>query len=105
MSDDLFVFPASFAQQRLWFLDQLEPDKAIYNMPSAYYLQGRLNLGALQQSLNRIITRHESLRTKFTAMDGEPFQVILPVLTLSIPVADLSGLAEAERETAAGQSI
>lgn len=69
-------FPLSFAQQRLWFLDQLEPGNPLYNNPSAIRLSGRLDLKALELSLNEIIRRHEILRTTFTAVDGQPVQVI-----------------------------
>jgi amino acid adenylation domain-containing protein len=88
----------SFAQQRLWFFDQLEPGLAAYNIPAAVRLQGRFNLAALEQSLNEIIKRHESLRTTFGKMDGRPRQVIAPLLTLELPVVDLRELPSSERE-------
>ena len=68
--------PLSFAQERLWFLAQLEPDNASYNVPVALRLNGDLNVVALEDSINAIVTRHETLRTKFAAVDGEPFQVV-----------------------------
>jgi aspartate racemase len=68
--------PLSFAQERLWFLAQLEPDNPSYNVPVALRLNGDLNVVALEKSLNAIVTRHETLRTKFAAVDGEPFQVV-----------------------------
>jgi amino acid adenylation domain-containing protein len=90
--------PLSFAQQRLWFIDQLEPGNPSYNMPCAVRLTGALNLTALEQSLNQIIRRHESLRTTFASVEGQPVQVIEPALPLTLPVIDLSAYAEPERE-------
>jgi len=66
----------SFAQERLWFLAQLEPDNPSYNVPVALCLNGDLNVTALEHSINAIVTRHETLRTKFAAVDGEPFQLV-----------------------------
>jgi amino acid adenylation domain-containing protein len=88
----------SFAQQRLWFLDQLEPGNSIYNLSAAVRLTGQLNPCALQKSLNEIIRRHESLRTTFIVTDTEPMQVIAPELALALPIIDLCEIAEAERE-------
>jgi aspartate racemase len=68
--------PLSFAQERLWFLAQLEPDNPSYNVPVALRLHGDLNVVALENSINAIVARHETLRTKFAAVDGEPFQVV-----------------------------
>jgi amino acid adenylation domain-containing protein len=89
----------SFAQQRLWFIDQLAPGNSAYNIPAAIRLRGPLNLAALEQSLNQIVKRHESLRTTFAIVDGRPVQVIAPALTIELPVIDLRKLPEAERET------
>ncbi len=69
--------PLSFAQQRLWFLDQLEPGKSTYNIPAAIRLTGSLNIVALEQSLNETVRRHETLRTTFTISKGLPVQVIV----------------------------
>ncbi len=88
----------SFAQQRLWFFDQLEPGSSAYNIPAAVRLKGPLNLAALERSLNEIIERHESLRTTFKEVDGRPTQVIVPTLTIALPVVDLRNLAADERE-------
>jgi amino acid adenylation domain-containing protein len=93
--------PLSFAQQRLWFLDQLVPDAPIYNIPLAYRVTGRLNVAALEQSLREIVHRHEALRTTFTAVDGQPIQVIAPEIDLSLPVVDLRELVETKREAEA----
>ena len=89
----------SFAQQRLWFFDQLEPGLSAYNIPAAVRLKGPLNLAALEQSLNEIVKRHESLRTTFGQVDGRPTQVIAPTLTIKLPVVDLRKLPASERET------
>ena len=99
-AEEIFAFPASFAQQRLWFVDQLAPGKAIYNIPYHHQtrLRGRLNVAALAQALQAMVDRHEPLRTTFTTEQGEPVQVILPEMTIDLPVIDISHLAEAERE-------
>jgi surfactin family lipopeptide synthetase A len=89
----------SFAQQRLWFFDQLEPGLSAYNIPAAVRLKGPLNLAALEQSLSEIIKRHESLRTTFGKVEGRPTQVIAPTLTIELPVVDLRMLQASERET------
>ncbi|HVG19606.1 MAG TPA: condensation domain-containing protein, partial [Blastocatellia bacterium] len=89
-------FPLSFAQQRLWFLDQLGPGSPIYNIPVAVRLSGRLDTEALGRSLNEVARRHEILRTRFVAVEGRPAQVIVPDLTLALPLKDLSHLAESE---------
>ena len=86
----------SFAQQRLWFLNQLEPDSAAYNLPVALRLKGLLNVSVLEQSLCEVSRRHEALRTTFVVSEGEPTQVIAPALSLVQSVVDLS--AETERE-------
>jgi non-ribosomal peptide synthetase component F len=95
--------PLSFAQQRLWFIDQLEPDNAAYNLPLAMRLSGPLNVTALERSLSEIVRRHESLRTTFPVRDGHPVQLINAAPPLAIPVTDLSELSAAERETAAAE--
>jgi amino acid adenylation domain-containing protein len=91
--------PLSFAQQRLWFIDQLDPGNSVYNFPVALRLKGSLNLAALEQSLNEIVRRHETLRTTFSMVDGQPAQVIASSLTITLPIVDLTELPEVERET------
>ncbi len=93
--------PLSFAQQRLWFLDQLAPDNLFYNIPTAVKLEGSLDVGALERILNEIVRRHEVLRTTFRAKDGKPVQVIAPELEVSLPVEDLTHLPEEKREAEA----
>ncbi|HKE57537.1 MAG TPA: condensation domain-containing protein, partial [Pyrinomonadaceae bacterium] len=93
--------PLSFSQERLWFLDQLEPGGYTYNLLAAYRLNGQVNITALEQSINEIIRRHEVLRTVFKSAGGQPEQIILPSMTVKIPLLDLRGLAsEAARESA-----
>jgi amino acid adenylation domain-containing protein/non-ribosomal peptide synthase protein (TIGR01720 family) len=88
----------SFGQQRLWFLDQMEPGSPLYNIPAALRLSGALDRAALEQSLNAIVRRHEILRTSFVTVDGQPVQQIAPVLNLALPVTDLRDVPPADRE-------
>jgi amino acid adenylation domain-containing protein len=90
--------PLSFAQQRLWFLDQMAPGNPVYNLPLAARLTGTLNLAALQQTVDEIIRRHESLRTTFSEEDGQPRQIISPAAAVPLPIVDLSFLPEEVRE-------
>ncbi|HYR08161.1 MAG TPA: condensation domain-containing protein, partial [Longimicrobium sp.] len=92
--------PLSFAQERLWFLDRLEPGSTTYNIPAALRLTGALDEAALERSLGEIVRRHEALRTVFAEVDGSPVQVISPFGGFALPVEDLSPLAEADREAA-----
>ncbi|BCL38241.1 non-ribosomal peptide synthetase [Nostoc sp. MS1] len=90
--------PVSFAQQRLWFLEQLLPDSQFYNFPQSFRLFGSLNLQALEQSINEIVRRHEVLRTTFTALDGQPVQIIAPVLSVPLHLIDLRSLAASAKD-------
>src|SRR5918992_1328169 len=74
--EELFVFPLSFAQQRLWFLHQMDPSSAAYNMPVAFRLSGPLDVAALGRALGEIVRRHEILRTTFDVLDEQPVQLI-----------------------------
>jgi thioesterase domain-containing protein/acyl carrier protein/NRPS condensation-like uncharacterized protein len=96
--DDVFVMPASEAQERFWLLDQLEPGNTSLNMPLALRLAGKVNTVALQRSLNEIVSRHEVLRTTFVKNDGELVQVIAPEQSLNLNMADLSDFVESEDE-------
>ncbi|HEY1351021.1 MAG TPA: amino acid adenylation domain-containing protein, partial [Ktedonobacteraceae bacterium] len=91
------VFPLSFAQQRLWFLAQLEPGNTAYNIPVAYSLKGYLRLKVLQQSFYAMISRHESLRTTFAIQREQPVQLIKPAFVLRLPVIDLEHIPQQER--------
>ncbi|MCA2629947.1 MULTISPECIES: amino acid adenylation domain-containing protein, partial [unclassified Microcystis] len=91
----------SYAQTRLWFLDQLEPNSAFYNILVALRLQGHLNRSALTQSLEGIIQRHEALRTNFITVNGQPTQVVQTVTNWTVSVIDLQHLSPEEQEIAA----
>jgi amino acid adenylation domain-containing protein len=95
------AFPASFAQQRLWFLDQLEPGTAAYNLPRAFRVVGPLDIQILRRALQTVVQRHASLRTVFDSVNGECQQVVLPCLEVESPLVDLRNIADGERETEA----
>ncbi|HEV3051001.1 MAG TPA: amino acid adenylation domain-containing protein, partial [Longimicrobium sp.] len=84
------ALPLSFAQERLWFIDRLEPGSTTYNIPAALRLTGALDERALERSLGEIVRRHEALRTVFAEVDGSPVQVISPFSGFALPVEDLS---------------
>jgi amino acid adenylation domain-containing protein len=92
------VLPASFAEQRLWFLDQLEPNSTAYNVPLAVRLLGELDIAAMERTLTALQARHESLRTSFALIDGEPKQVIMAPSAVSLQLRDLSSLQDAEEQ-------
>ena len=94
---DTDTFPCSFAQERLWFLDQLEPNQPIYNIPDTHSFKGPLDLEAMQRSLSEIVRRHELLRTTFQMVDGKPMQVIAPPPPFPLQVIDITHLPNAER--------
>ncbi|WP_256973399.1 condensation domain-containing protein [Nostoc sp. T09] len=95
---EVFVFATSFAQQRLWFLDQLAPGNPFYNVSTALRLTGSLNFVALKQTFNEIVRRHETLRTTFVMAEGQLLQVIAPTLTIPLPIIDLRNFESQERE-------
>ncbi|MWC28295.1 non-ribosomal peptide synthetase [Paenibacillus sp. MMS18-CY102] len=90
--------PLSFAQQRLWFLEQLVPDSQAYNQVIAFHLHGKLDPDLLERSLNEIVRRHESLRTTFHSENGKPYQTIAPTLKLALQTVDLTAWPAEERE-------
>jgi amino acid adenylation domain-containing protein len=96
MPDNLF--PTSFAQQRLWFLDQIEPGNVVYNLPRIFRMTGKVDLGAFSSAINALVVRQDALRTVFLSLDGEPRQSILPAMDVDLPVIDLSHLPEKRRE-------
>jgi hypothetical protein len=98
---DVFVFPASFAQQRLWFVHQLSPESPAYNIPAAFRLRGPLRVEVLRRSLDEIVRRHETLRSTIGARDGQPMQVITEALSVGLPVEDLADVPAPEREARA----
>lgn len=91
------AIPLSSAQQRLWFLQKLQPDIPVYNMPVALRIQGKLNVSALRQSFAEIIRRHEILRTQIVAPSGTPEQIIAPAPPVSLPVIDIRLLSASEQ--------
>jgi pristinamycin I synthase 3 and 4 len=86
--------PLSFAQQRLWFVQQLEPNNAAYNIPLSMRLSGSLNVAILERALSEVVRRHEVLRTTFEDVDGQPVQVISPPQPVNLRVIDLHGLSK-----------
>ena len=97
--------PLSFAQQRLWFLDQFEPGSTEYLTPTALRLRGPLNVEALNSALTALVARHESLRTTFESVDGRGVQMVGEPYEVRVPVLDLSGLPEAQREAELGRVL
>jgi len=98
LSSESYIFPASFAQQRLWFLDQLEPGTPVYNISRVARIQAKLDIAVFDRALREIVQRHETLRTTFRADSGEPFQVIAPEEHLNLRLVDLSKLGQEEQD-------
>ncbi|MEP6741508.1 MAG: amino acid adenylation domain-containing protein, partial [bacterium] len=92
------LLPVSFAQQRLWFLDQLEPGSPFYNISRARRLRGGLNVEALQQAISEIVRRHEALRTSFRSEEGTPYQQINECNSVPLPVIDISTVEDKEKK-------
>ena len=99
------AWPLSYAQERLWFLDQLDPGNPVYNLSMAFRLTGVLNLAALENSLSEISRRHDILRTIFPAEDGQPAQVVMPAQFAKLPLIDMTRLAVTARESAMQQKV
>ena len=103
VEDGTTDFPLSFTQEQIWFFDQLEPGSVLYTIPAALFLQGDLDVPALEYSINEIIRRHEVLRTTFVRVDGVPVQRVQPFTPLSLSIIDLTERSAAERENVARQ--
>ncbi|MBW3572598.1 MAG: amino acid adenylation domain-containing protein, partial [Gemmatimonadetes bacterium] len=97
--------PLSFAQERVWFLEQLDPGAATYNLPNAVRIQGPLNAAVLQRALDEVVRRHEALRTVFPSVEGRPVQRVLPHTGLALPMEDLSALPPDAREAALRERV
>ncbi|MBD2385063.1 non-ribosomal peptide synthetase [Cylindrospermum sp. FACHB-282] len=104
-SEETFVFPLSFAQERLWFLNQLEGANATYNMPAAIRLSGQLDVKVLEQALGEIVQRHEVLRTSFQTLDGKAVQIIATEVIFNLCCVNLQHLPEVEREITVQQWV
>jgi|GEM_PF-628006 len=94
-------YPVSFAQARLWFVHQLDPESASYNIPVALSVRGEVFVAALERALSEVVRRHAALRTVFATRAGEPVQVVGPGGRAFLPVVDLGGLPDGEREATA----
>lgn len=103
--EEVFIFPASFAQQRLWFIDQLIPGACLYTIPLVFRVTGSLHHAALEQSIQAIACRHEILRTTFDVIDGQLVQVIAPNLQVSFPLINLQALPATTRGEVALEQI
>ncbi|CAM2069714.1 Amino acid adenylation domain-containing protein [Sulfidibacter corallicola] len=99
------AMPLSFAQQRLWFLDRLEPGSNAYNMAETMHFHEEIDVSALERAFQRLVDRHESLRTRFENRDGEPVQIIRDTLAFSLPFSDFSEVAPDERDAQVGELL
>src|SRR5436190_13242887 len=97
--------PLSFAQQRLWFLDQFSPGSCAYNVPRVFRLTGHLDLPALQQALDALVERHEILRTVFKMAHTDPVQVVQAPCAVTLEIRDLTGVPEAGRAAKVNQAV
>src|ERR1700730_7752756 len=100
MSEEVYLFPTSFAQQRLWFLDQLVPGNPFYNISTGIPLKLPLNRSIFEKCVNEIVSRHDVLRTSFAVVNGEPFQVVASSLALSVPLEYLRTVSQSDRSVA-----
>jgi amino acid adenylation domain-containing protein len=103
--EEVFVFPVSFAQQRLWFFDRLQPGDSVYNMPLALRVLGPLRVEPLARAVEEVVRRHESLRTTFTTVDRQPVQVVSPHVRGELRVVSLEELPEGERMAEARRRV
>jgi hypothetical protein len=105
IEDEVYIFPASFAQQRLWFIEQLVPEASLYTIPLVFRLIGSLHPLALEQSIQAIVNRHEILRTTFDVVDGQLMQVISSLSQVSLSLTDLQALPAKVSEGVALEQI
>ncbi|HSK64647.1 MAG TPA: condensation domain-containing protein, partial [Pyrinomonadaceae bacterium] len=96
--EDVNLFPTSIDQERLWFIDQLQPGNAAYNIFSASRIKGRLDAAVMERVVNELIARHEVVRTTFTVVDDQPMQVIHPKLEVTLTPVDLQWVPLEQRE-------
>ncbi|GAB4384103.1 MAG: hypothetical protein Kow00121_47110 [Elainellaceae cyanobacterium] len=104
-TEEVFIFPSSFAQQRLWFVEQLVPEATLYTIPLVFRLTGFLQRTALENSFQAIVDRHEVLRTTFNVIDGQLVQVVLPHLPISLPLIHLKPGSDQKFEEIALEQI
>ena len=97
--------PLSFAQQRLWFLQQFDPRSHAYNLPRAITLDGPLQAPFLENALAKVIDRHDILRTRFCEIDGVPAQVVEPAASLALTITDLSALPAEQQQREVGERL
>lgn len=105
LNSKLYLLPASYAQERMWILDRLEPESTTYNIPFALVLKGKLNVELLHDSLQEMVQRHEVLRTAFSLQQGKPMQVVAEFMDIPLPVVKVTGETVEEREKWAFQSM
>ena len=106
MTQEVYVFPASFAQQRLWFLDKLEPGNSLYNVPFAARISGRLHVELMEDSFRQLISRHEVLRTTFsTDANNNVIQLVSVTTNFQLHITDIRHLAKEPREREAQRLI
>ena len=96
--EDVDLFPTSIDQERLWFIEQLQPGNAAYNIFSASRIKGRLDVAVMERVVNELIARHEVVRTTFTVVDDQPMQLIHPKLEIRLMPVDLQSVPPAQRE-------
>jgi len=97
LEEGVFLLPLSFTQQRMWFMEKLQPEKCLYNLSFPTCLEGLVNVHALERSFNTIIQRHETLRTTFTVVDGQPMQVVSQCQRIELPIIDLRQSSQVEQ--------
>jgi non-ribosomal peptide synthetase component F len=98
-------FPLSYSQEQLWFMDKLQPGSPVYNIPLYVPFRGSFDLAALEHSLRTLIARHDMLRARFDAVNGEPRQIIEPEVPMELPIEDLSKLSSAQRSESLGRLL